>query len=155
MTPNLWPQSHPPLHTALVAFRTTLLDICMRADTSASTAEWSPQNPARGQSAVVACAVQDAFGGNIVNCTATTPDGKTESHYFNEIDGHLVDVTRDQFPDGALFSAHAPKAREFNTTRDYVLSNKHTAARYDTLRTRIGYEKMILNTLKFRDMTHG
>lgn len=154
MSPLLLPDAHPPLKNALAEFRTSILDACMRADTSACPDEWSPQNPARGQCAVVACLVQDAFGGNIVNCTATTPDGKTESHYLNEIDGHLADLTRDQFPDNTVFSLPVAKARDFATTRDYVLSVATTDARYRTLHTRASYAKSIHDSKKLGGLAH-
>lgn len=154
MMPLLLPDAHTPLKDALTEFRTAILDACMRADTSASPNEWSADNRARGQCAVVACAVQDEFGGNIVNCTATTPDGKTESHYLNEIDTFLVDLTRDQFPDGTQFSLPAAKAKNFATTRDYVLSVPATDSRFRILSTRVSYEKIILREKHLRGMGH-
>lgn len=50
-------------------------------------------DPTFGQAAVTAMIVHDCFGGEIYNLK--TKDGG--SHYFNKINGKIVDLTRDQF----------------------------------------------------------
>ncbi len=104
--------------------------------TSASE-EWSPANKALGQCAVTACVVQDYLGGNILNTTATLPDGTPDSHYYNLIDDEEVDLTRSQFPEGTTFTDGAPKTKGYASTREYVLSHQPTNDRYDILKQRV------------------
>lgn len=52
--------------------------------------EWNKYNPTYGQCAVTALVVQNYFGGKIYKCN-------TISHYFNIINGKVVDLTAEQF----------------------------------------------------------
>ena len=70
-------------------------------ETTSDPEKWSPKNPAWGQCAVTACALQDIIGGEIVWTQVTMPDGEKISHYFNKVGGKEIDFTREQFPDGA------------------------------------------------------
>jgi hypothetical protein len=105
--------------------------------TSASPEKWSPENRALGHCAVTACIVQDYLGGDIVNTTATLPDGSTDSHYYNVVDGKDVDLTRSQFPEGTDFTPGVEKKKDFDSTREYVLSYKPTEDRYELLKARV------------------
>lgn len=105
-------------------------------ETSASK-EWSVENKALGQCAVTACVLHDYLGGEILNTTATLPDGSTDSHYYNLIDGEEVDLTRSQFPDGTEFTPGVEKKKEFNSTKEYVLSYGPTDERYRILKARV------------------
>lgn len=107
------------------------------ADTSASPDKWSNYNPALGQCAVTACVVQDYLGGDILNSIVTLPDGNTDSHYYNLIDGGDLDLTKQQFPTGSLFSEGRPKTKGFASTRDYCLSYGATRERYEILRNKV------------------
>lgn len=107
------------------------------AETSASPEKWSPENRALGQCAVTACIVQDYLGGDVLNTVATLPDGSTDSHYYNVIDGEEVDLTRSQFPDGTTFTEGMPKTGKHATTREYVLDNPATRDRYEILKERV------------------
>jgi hypothetical protein len=70
------------------------------AATSTDPEAWTAQNPAYGQCAVTALVVQDALGGEILRGRV----GQT-SHYLNRLpDGSLLDLTWEQFPDGALMT---------------------------------------------------
>jgi len=93
-------------------------------------------NPALGQCAVTALVVQDHFGGLIVWCAATLPDGRKVSHYFNQVDGEEIDLTRCQFPAGSIIPPGVEKKKDFATTRDYILSDEDTKARYLILRNK-------------------
>lgn len=104
---------------------------------TSSDPDWSPENPALGQCAVTACVVQDVIGGDIVWCDVALPGGKTVSHYFNRVNGQDVDLTRQQFPQGAVVPEGQPKTRGHATTRDYVLSFDATRQRYDTLAAKV------------------
>ena len=102
-------------------------------ETSSDPEHWSSDNPAWGQCAVSACALQDIIGGEIVWAEVTMPDGQKLSHYFNKVGGQEIDFTREQFPDGAEIPSGQPKTKGYPTTRDYVLSFPASAARYKTL----------------------
>ena len=105
-------------------------------ETSASP-EWSQENRALGQCAVTACVLQDYMGGDILNTTATLPDGGTDSHYYNIVDGEELDLTRSQFPEGTTFTPGVEKKKEFHSTREYILSYQPTRERYEILQDRV------------------
>jgi hypothetical protein len=94
---------------------------------------WTRHYRANGQCAVSALVAQDVLGGDIVNCLATSPYGRPESHYANLLAGEMRDFTRIQFPPGTTFSAYAPKPKTFASTREYLLSDAGTKARYERL----------------------
>lgn len=100
---------------------------CWSAETSASPDEWTPENPSRGQCAVVALVIQDEVGGDLLRSTVGG-----ESHYWNRVDGGEVDYTLEQFPDGSSYD-EPPVVR----SRDYVLSHPDTARRYQHLRAAV------------------
>jgi hypothetical protein len=92
--------------------------------TSADPAGWTASNPAWGQCAITALAVQDVLGGRLVR---TVVDGT--SHYYNLLDnGEEVDLTREQFGAGPVVSARQIR------DRSYVLSFPDTANRYLALK---------------------
>lgn len=62
------------------------------ADTAKSGYKWSPTNPTAGQCAVCALLAQDYFGGDIAKIKV-----KSSTHYFNIIDGNVIDCTSQQF----------------------------------------------------------
>ncbi|OHA48911.1 MAG: hypothetical protein A2806_04430 [Candidatus Terrybacteria bacterium RIFCSPHIGHO2_01_FULL_48_17] len=111
-----------------------LLERAWSRATSADPHNWSRKNPAWGQCAVTACIVQDQFGGTLLRVNVFVPEvSEPISHYFNQLpDGSVIDLTRKQFPDGALFSP--PQER----TRQYVLDPKFTTRkRYMLLKRRL------------------
>lgn len=114
----------------------TILEYSWSAETSANPS-WSEANKPLGQCAVTACVVEDYFGGEILNTKAKLPDGSIDSHYYNSIDGQEVDLTRDQFPEGTVFSAGAPKHGDYESTREYILSFPTTRQRYEVLRDKV------------------
>lgn len=57
-----------------------------------TAAQWSSDNPARGQCNVTALLVHDMFGGDIHK----TPQADGE-HFYNRIDGERFDFTSSQF----------------------------------------------------------
>jgi len=93
-------------------------------------------DPATGQCAVTALLVQDFFGGEILNTTASLPKRPelTSSHYVNLIDSKEIDLTRQQFVKGVIFSKPEPKLNGFSSTREYILSVTSTAERYEQLK---------------------
>jgi hypothetical protein len=62
-------------------------------------AQWSPQNPARGQCAVTALVVQELVGGELLLADVCNSDGSRQGvHYWNRLTGGLeIDLTREQF----------------------------------------------------------
>ena len=86
-------------------------------------AEWSKDNPSLGQCAITALIVNDYFGGKIMRCMASSG-----SHYYNLIDGQLVDLTVEQFL-GEIPQYEQGEER----TREYLLSNEDTKKRYEKL----------------------
>ena len=53
-------------------------------------AKWSKANPTYGQCVPTTLLVQELFGGDIYYLTAN-------KHYYNVIDGKIIDLTKDQF----------------------------------------------------------
>ena len=54
---------------------------------------WTSDDPSNGQCAITAMLVHDMFGGTIHRVRL---DGGG-THYFNKINGHYIDLTREQF----------------------------------------------------------
>jgi hypothetical protein len=106
------------------------------AETS-SEPDWAAANPAWGQCAVTSCIIQDYLGGEVVWAEAVLPGGAKKSHYFNQIDGQELDLTRRQFPEETLIPKGAEKKKQFDTTRDYVLSYPATVERYGILKSKV------------------
>lgn len=111
-----------------------ILKLAWCKETSATPDRWTNENPALGQCAITALIVNDYFGGKLVWAEAVLPDGKKESHYFNEIEGKQYDLTRSQFPEGTLIPGGIDKTKSCLTTRDYVLSFQLTKDRYNLLK---------------------
>ena len=83
-------------------------------------------DPTYGQCAITAIIVYDLFGGTIHRIRVN--GGGT--HYFNKINGHYIDLTRDQFD---LYNI--PVSYEPNETmnREYCGKNPDTAKRLEIL----------------------
>jgi hypothetical protein len=56
--------------------------------------QWTPDTPAAGQCNVTTVVVHDLFGGDILR--TSLPDHDVD-HYYNRIDGVVVDLTDSQF----------------------------------------------------------
>jgi hypothetical protein len=98
--------------------------------------KWSATNPAYGQCAVTAVAVQVLCGGTLVR----TVVGEFGSHYYNHLingEGYSVyDLTRDQFTSGTAIQPGSA------VDRVYVLESPRavearTKERYELLRDRL------------------
>lgn len=128
----------------------TAIENAWDASTSADGDTWDETNPAYGQCAVTALLVQDLMGGDIVWRDAVIDDPGTEneyfeedehvSHYFNEVDGEEIDLTRQQFPDDTRYvedqEAVAEKIDRIDgdSLREYVLDYDPTVQRYIQLK---------------------
>ena len=101
-------------------------------DTTSSPDEWDAQTaPERGQCVPTALLVQDYLGGDLERL-ATEFNGARETHYRNVVNGEVVDLTRDQYPDDQQFTP-APVEGD---VREYVLGNENTRDRYIRLSLR-------------------
>jgi len=92
-------------------------------------AEWSTDNPARGQCAVTALVVQDLFGGELLLAEVRNADGSRQGvHYWNRLaNGVEVDLTREQFTATEIVQEPAVIARPVDTSRGRL------AAQYEAL----------------------
>lgn len=105
-----------------------LLRVCWSKETAypSCQADWVKDDPSYGQCAITAMLVYDMFGGTIHRIRVS--GGGT--HYFNKIDGHYIDLTREQFD---LYNI--PVQYEPNETMDrkYCGKNADTQTRYRLL----------------------
>ena len=117
---------HTPLKTLGDLYQT--LRYCWSKDTAhpGSQPDWLPSDPSYGQCAITAMLIHDLFGGTIHRIRVN--GGGT--HYFNRINGHYIDLTREQFD---LY--HIPVSYEPNEEIDraYCSKNPDTQHRYDLL----------------------
>jgi len=103
-------------------------------ETSYCPDDWSNSNSSFGQCAVSALVFNDYFGGDIVWANALLPTGQKVSHYFNFIDGKIIDLTRSQFPEGTIIPGGIEKKNDFASTREFMLSSNNTKKRYELLK---------------------
>ena len=89
-------------------------------------AVWSEENPTLGMCSITALLVQDYFGGDV--CKATIDGG---SHYFNMINGAIVDLTAEQFGHEITYG-NVEKA-----DRAAMLARMETEPRYLELKRRV------------------
>lgn len=87
---------------------------------------WSDANPTIGHCAIVSLIVNDYFGGKIFKCDV---DGIY--HYFNIINGDIVDLTKEQFKTKINYKDRKEK------TREELLNNKDTNERYIKLKKKL------------------
>lgn len=88
--------------------------------------KWTLENKTLGQCAVTALVLNDFLGGKIMRC-----ESESGSHYYNLINGEIVDLTVSQFD--SLPDYENGEER----TREYLLSNKDTRERYKLLLSRV------------------
>ena len=88
------------------------------------------KDPTYGQDAITAILVHDLFGGTIHKIKV---DGGS-THYFNKIDGHYIDLTRDQFD---LYNMNIDYEPNEEVNREYCNKNQDTLSRYNKLVERL------------------
>ncbi len=77
--------------------------------------KWSPDNKTLGQCSITSFLVQDIFGGKIYGIPL--PDGGF--HCYNVVDGHLFDLTSEQFHGEPLdYSDNPEQFREVHFDKD-------------------------------------
>lgn len=134
------------------AFARLLPALCDR-ETSADPDGWTPENPLWGHCAVVATAVQDRFGGDLLRASLEKfPKwAAMRSHYWNRFPhGGRRDFTEPQF------GGDPPQGLEASVrTRAYVLSHAPTLERYKLLSWRIAKAENAGNPLFDDDDING
>ena len=106
-------------------------------ETSVDPNNWKNENPAWGQCVPSSLIVNDYLGGKIVWALAIIPEGNEISHYFNEINGEEIDLTRKQFPEGTKIPKGISRTKQFLSTREYLLSSDAVKSRYMVLKERV------------------
>lgn len=84
------------------------------------------EDPTYGQCAITAALVYDIFGGTIHKIRVDSG----ETHYFNKIDGHYIDLTRDQFD---LYDISLEYEPNEEIPREFCGKNADTLKRYNLL----------------------
>lgn len=92
--------------------------------------DWVEDDPSYGQCAITSTLVYDMFGGTIHRIKV---DGGG-THYFNKINGHYVDLTREQFDLYDLPVSYEPNEE---MPRQYCGKNPDTLKRYQQLQRNI------------------
>ena len=70
---------------------------------------WSKENMTLGQCSITSFLVQDIFGGEVYG----VPLGDGSYHCFNVVNGHMFDLTSEQFGDEKLiYNLNYPQSRE-------------------------------------------
>lgn len=106
-----------------------LLLLCWCQETCYPDAKkiWNYDNPSLGQCAVTSLIVQKYFGGKIKKCNVDST-----SHYYNEIDGCIIDFTKEQF-NVAQINYTNPKDKSISD----ILANEDTKNRYELLLSKL------------------
>jgi hypothetical protein len=112
-------------------------DTCAPED----VADWTPDNPSRGQCATTAVVIHDFFGGVLMvgEVFVDAPDGsgllpeRVDFHWWNRLpDGEQVDITLEQFGPHEHVVGGLEVARPTGRTRldsQYALLSSRVAAR--------------------------
>lgn len=87
--------------------------------------KWSDDNKTLGQCSITAFLVQDIFGGKVYGILR---DGGNY-HCYNDVDGHVFDLTSEQFGDEVLSYENNPE--QF---REVHFSKEEKKARYEMLK---------------------
>ena len=96
-----------------------------------SQADYEKDNdPTYGQCAITATLVYDLFGGTIHKIRVN--GGGT--HYFNKINGHYIDLTRDQFD---LYNIDIKYGPNETVDREYCGKDADTLKRFNLLKNKI------------------
>lgn len=75
---------------------------------------WSMENQTLGQCSITAFLVQDIFGGKVYGILR--PDGNY--HCYNDVDGHVFDITSEQFGEEKLcYEGNPEQFREVHLKR--------------------------------------
>lgn len=93
--------------------------------------EWSEDNPTWGQCSTTSFLVQDIFGGRVYG--VPLPEGGF--HCYNEVDGHIFDLTSEQFGDQKLvYDLRNEQLREVH------FANAEKKDRYEYLKAQFNHK---------------
>lgn len=96
-------------------------------------ADWTPDNPSRGQCATTACVLHDFFGGSLVVGEVIVDGERVDFHWWNRLpDGEQVDITLEQFGPHEHVVGAMEVRRPTGTTRldaQYALLASRVSAR--------------------------
>ena len=129
-----WEQADVPARTDAYRGIRTPLDLydalsagLWRAETCAPRLRdgWTPENRTLGQCSITAFLAQDIFGGRVYGIRR--PDGNY--HCYNVVDGHVFDLTSEQFGDEKLSYADNPEQ-----LRETHFAKEEKRLRYELLR---------------------
>lgn len=120
---------YPGIRTPLDLYD-RLSDGVWQADTCAPRLRpgWSPENKTLGQCSITAFLVQDIFGGTVYGIRR--PDGNY--HCYNMVDGHVFDLTSEQFGGEVLSYRDNPEQ-----SREVHFAKAEKKARYELLKARL------------------
>jgi len=106
-------------------------------DTSFVPAEWTTQNPARGNCVVTALVVQHFLGGELRKYDTVFQD-VNETHYTNLLpDGTEVDLTGRQYPDDQVLVPSEVNLHGYRAVRDKMMHEPNTVRQYEILLGRV------------------
>jgi hypothetical protein len=90
--------------------------------------EWSKENMTLGQCSITAFLVQDIFGGDVYGI----PRSGGNYHCYNDVDGHIFDLTSEQFGDEVL--SYEDNPQQF---REVHFSKEEKRLRYEYLKKKL------------------
>ena len=103
---------------------------CVETCTPNLQSRWSKDNMTDGQCSITALLVQEMFGGEVYGIRLL--GGAV--HCYNEVNGHIIDLTSEQFGDKA-------KSLQYNKNplleRDQQLADEVKRLRYELLRAKL------------------
>ena len=82
--------------------------------------KWTYEKPYIGQSAVTSLIVNDLFGGYIMKVKVNG-----ESHYYNVVEGNIIDYTAKQYEDGLINYAEGKLAYRGRILQDYDTKSRY------------------------------
>ncbi len=104
-----------------------------------SKKKWTCDKPYIGQCAVTALVVNDLLGGDIMKVKVNG-----ESHYYNVVDGDIIDYTRKQYEDGLINYTDGKLAY-----RGRILRDLDTKSRYYILLQNVKYNMELYKEEKY------
>ena len=116
---------YPGIHTPMDLYDALLNVWCEYTCAPRLRDEWSMDNITLGQCSITAFLVQDIFGGRVFG--VLRPGGNY--HCYNEVDGHIFDLTSEQFGDEVLSYEDNPE--QF---RENHFQKQEKKERYEYLR---------------------
>ncbi len=107
-----------------------LLSNIWSADTCAPRMRksWSSENKTLGQCSITAFLLQELFGGKVYG----VPLGDGSYHCFNAVDGHVFDLTSEQFGERTLNYENCPEQN-----REVHFAKEEKRLRYERLKTEL------------------